>query len=271
MPALKLDLIGALLLSSVIACSESPDAAASSGSRGHIVDSVGGTVALGIGRAPSYRPVATTATGAVAGTISLQSGGPDSVVAVGRDAKICGDSAKVRETLSNGSSIANALVWVDGIASGKPLPDLRRETLTIEGCRFEPRVMGVVTKSTINVFSRDRIAHGPRFYREGAAEPIEHIQTVDAGQVVPSEKIASAPGIVEVRCSEHPFARAYIAVFDHPYFAVTDAKGAFKIDSLPPGTYTVKVWHERLAKPVEQRLVVGAGGVGRLDAALTLH
>jgi hypothetical protein len=235
------------------------------------VDSVGGTVALGIGRARAYRPVATGATGAVAGTISLQSHGPDSVVAVGRDAKICGDSANVSETLSNGSSVANALVWVDGIAAGKRLPDVRRQTLTIEGCRFEPRVMAVVTKSTINVFSRDRVAHGPRFYREGAAESVEYIQTVDAGQVVPSEKIASTPGIVEVRCSEHPFARAYIAVFDHPYFAVTDAKGAFKIDSLPPGTYTVKVWHERLAKPVEQRLVIGPGGVARLDAALTLH
>ena len=114
------------------------------------------------------------------------------------------------------------------------------------------------------------MAHGPTFYREGGAEPIEHIHTVDAGQLVPSEKIASLPGIIEVRCSEHPFARAYIAVFDHPYFAVTDERGAFKIDSLPPGTYTVKVWHERLAKPVEQRVVVAPGGSGRLDLSLAL-
>jgi hypothetical protein len=159
---------------------------------------------------------------------------------------------------------------VDGVTSGKPLPDVRRETLTIEKCRFEPRVMAVVTGSTINVFSRDRVAHGPRFYREGAAQPIEEINTVDAGQVVPSEKIAREPGIIEVRCSEHPFARAYIAVFDHPYFAVSDEQGAFKIDGLPAGTYNVKVWQERLGQPVEQRVVVGAGGVGQLDVALAL-
>ena len=44
----------------------------------------------------------------------------------------------------------------------------------------------------------------------------------------------------------------------------------FKIDGLPAGTYNVKVWHERLAKPVEQRVVVGPGGVGELDVSLAL-
>ena len=87
---------------------------------------------------------------------------------------------------------------------------------------------------------------------------------------MPSEKIAAQPGIVEVRCAEHPFARAYIAVFDHPYFAITDDQGSFRIDGLPAGTYNVKIWHERLAKPVEQRVVVGANGSARLDATLAL-
>jgi hypothetical protein len=194
----------------------------------------------------------------------------DSMVAVGKDAKLCGDSVGVNDTATNGNALANALVWVDGVSTGKPLPEKRRETLTIERCRFEPRVMAVVAKSTINVFSRDQVAHGPKFYREGAAEPIESIHTVDAGQVVPSEKIAAEPGFVEMRCAEHPFARAFIAVFDHPYFAVTDAQGAFKIDGLPVGTYNVKVWHERLEKPIEQRVAVGPGGVARLDASVAV-
>jgi hypothetical protein len=180
---------------------------------------------------------------------------------------VCGDSA----SLYDGASIlANSIVWIDDIAAGKPFPETRRETLTIEKCRFEPRVMAVVAKSTINVFSRDRVSHGPRFYREGAAEPIESMRTVDAGQVVPSEKIAAQPGIVEVRCAEHPFARAYIAVFDHPYFAVTDERGAFKIDGLPAGTYNVKVWHEGMERPSVQRVAVGPSGEARLDATLAL-
>jgi hypothetical protein len=267
---MKLSLLGLfVLLSSLAACANGGDAGAR-GRRGTVVDSSAGTVVLGLGTTRSYRPVATAATGSISGTIGLQGIARDSVVAVGRDAKVCGDSAAVVQTDISGNGLANVLVWVEGVTSGKPLPEVRRETLTIEKCRFEPRVMAVVAGSTVNVFSRDRVAHGPRFYREGAAEPIEEIRTVDAGQVVPSEKIAREPGIIEVRCSEHPFARAFIAVFDHPYFAVTDEKGAFKIDGLPAGTYTVKVWQERLAKPVEQRVVVGQGGVGQLNVSLAL-
>jgi len=163
------------------------------------------------------------------------------------------------------------LVWIDSIDAGKALPEVRRETLTIEHCRFEPRILAVATKTTINVFSRDHATHQIDFYREGADEPIEHIRTVDEGQVVPSEKIASMPGIVEIRCKEHSFARGYIAVFDHPYFAITDATGAFKIDGLPAGTYTVKIWQERLAHPMTQRVVVQANGESRLDASVALR
>jgi hypothetical protein len=252
-----------VLTSSLPSCSNRGDQQAGGRS---IADSSGGTVALGIGSPRSYQPTSATGSGAIAGTISLSGTPRDSIVAVGKDSKLCGDSANVADM----SSVANTLVWIDGISTGKPLPDARRETLTIENCQIDPRVTAVVTKSTINIFSRDRVAHGPRFYREGASEPIASLHTVDAGQVVPSEKIASAPGIVEVRCDEHPFVRAYVAVFDHPYFAVTDEKGAFKIDGLPPGTYTVKLWHEGLAKPAAQRVVVGPNGTSRLDVALTL-
>jgi hypothetical protein len=264
-------LVAVALLSPLPACSERGNAAVPRGARGAVVDSSGGTVALGIASERSYRPGSTASGGSIVGEIVLQGAPRDSVVAVPpKDARVCGDSATVSEASSNGSSLANVLVWVDSISAGKPLPDVRRETLTIEHCRFEPRVMAVIAKSTINVFSRDRTTHAARFYREGAGEPIESIRTVDAGQVVPSEKIASEPGIVEVRCDEHPFARAYIAVFDHPYFAVTDADGAFKIEGLPAGTYSVKVWHERLAKPIEQRVVVGPGGSAHLNATLAL-
>ena len=270
---MKLSLLAgwALLLSSLAACSERSDASALQSGHSRIVDSAGGTVALGIGAGKGYRPTAAAA-GAIDGRITVQGDGRDSVVAVGKDAQYCGDSASVSEATSSGggSSLANVLVWVDSIDAGKPFPDKRRETLTIERCRFEPRVMAVVAKSTINVFSKDRVAHGPKFYREGSDSAIESIHTVDAGQVVPSEKIAALPGIVEVRCAEHPFARAYIAVFDHPYFAITDDQGSFRIDGLPAGTYNVKIWHERLAKPVEQRVVVGANGSARLDATLAL-
>ena len=248
-----------LYLSLLPACSDDGEAAEVRGGRGRVEGVAGGTVALGI-RDLNYRPMAVGTAASITGVVTLDSASRDSIVAVPRDQPICGDSARVIE-----SSPANVLVWIDGITSGKPLPEIRRDEIVIEGCRYTPRVLGVIAGTTINVKSRDRLVLTSRFYHEGAPEPVAEVHTVDEGQVVPSEKIAGKPGIVEIRTPQQPWMRAYIAVFDHPYFAVADANGAFTIDSLPPGTYTVKVWHERMDKPTEQRVVVGTNGAAQLE------
>ena len=248
-----------LYLSLLPACSDDGEAAEVRAGRARVEGVAGGTVALGI-RDLNYRPRAVGTAASITGVVTLDSLARDSMVAVARDRQVCGDSANVTE-----ASPAHALVWVDGITSGKPLPEIRRDEIVIEGCRYTPRVLGVIAGTTINVKSRDKLVLTSRFYHEGAPEPIAEVHTVDDGQVVPSERIAVKPGIVEIRTPEQPWIRAYIAVFDHPYFAVADANGAFTIDSLPPGTYTVKVWHELMDKPAEQRVVVGTAGSARLE------
>jgi hypothetical protein len=90
------------------------------------------------------------------------------------------------------------------------------------------------------------------------------------GQVVPTERLATKPGIVEARCALHAWSHAYLAVFDHPYFAVTDKDGNFTIDSLAPGTYKMMVWHDRAPKPIEQQITIAAGGTARIDLAVAL-
>lgn len=257
-------LIGASLVLTAIACSDEAVA-----SRGRVVESSAGTVELGI-ESRAYAPTAVASGASMTGVVAAAAAPADSVVAVNRDTRVCGDSATVREVRLSGTSLANALVWVDGPAGGKPLPEKKRATITIERCRFDPRITAVVSGATVNVFSRDRASHRVRFYREGAGTPVATVMTMDAGQVVPSETIADKAGIVEARCEFHPWVRAYVAVFDHPYFAITDAKGSFTIDQLPAGTYMVKVWHEGMAQPAEQRVVMGARGTGQVQLQVAL-
>lgn len=265
MRPLHLVLAAAVLFGSAASCSPGGDAAAAA-TKDRVVDSSGGTVALGLDDRTPYRP-ATPGRATVAGTIALQGAPTDSVVHVTKDPRICGDSVRV----VSAGSLANTLVWVDGVPTGKPLPEARRQTMTIERCQFEPLVVAAVTGSTINVFSRDRAVHDLKFYREGKGEPVAWVHTVDDGEVVPTEKVADTPGIVEVRCTLHPWVRAYVAVFDHPYFAVTDEQGTFRIEGLPAGTYGVKVWHQGMDRPTEQRMVLADGGVGRLDVTVALR
>jgi hypothetical protein len=54
--------------------------------------------------------------------------------------------------------------------------------------------------------------------------------------VIPTELPFVAPGMVSVKDNEHPWTRAYLAVFDHPYFAVTGNGGTFTIDGVPAGS-----------------------------------
>jgi len=89
------------LTSSLLACGGQGEAAVPSGKH-RIVDSSGGTVALGIDDKRPYRAGASGA-GSIAGKLTLQGEARDSVVPVANDPKVCGDSAEVHETVSDGT------------------------------------------------------------------------------------------------------------------------------------------------------------------------
>ena len=71
-------------------------------------------------------------------------------------------------------------------------------------------------------------------------------------------------GIYSVKCDVHGWMQAYIRVDDHPYHAVTDARGKFRIEGIPPGTYTLELWHERLG-PMEQEVTIPETGHTSID------
>ena len=80
----------------------------------------------------------------------------------------------------------------------------------------------------------------------------------DNGEVVPFDRLLDKPAELEIDCEFHPWTKAYILVFDHPYFALTSASGAFSIEDVPPGTYHVRAWHPALGLS-DQTVTVAAG------------
>jgi hypothetical protein len=129
-------------------------------------------------------------------------------------------------------------------------------------------VQAVVAGTTVNVRNEDRLAHTTRFIRAGGAgtgDTLAIVPLTDDGQVVPNEHIAAKAGMIAVSCAQHPWTRGFIAVFESPYFAVTDNAGTFRIDSVPPGKYHLIAWHERGRTQVEQDVEVRPQAESRAD------
>jgi uncharacterized protein (DUF2141 family) len=67
-----------------------------------------------------------------------------------------------------------------------------------------------------------------------------------------------SPEVFRVKCDVHPWMQAWVRVVDNPFFAVTGRDGRFTLHGLPPGTYTLKAWHEQLGVR-EMQITISAG------------
>lgn len=219
----------------------------------------------------SYRPSANLgAVGSLSGTITLSGAPPVDTQRVTRDSVVCGTTAEPVVSVDKKGDLSNAVVWIADAKTGKPFPIDKRAEMSSDNCAIDPRVQAAVVGTTVNVFNDDKLVHKLVFHRAGESDTLTKMPFYTTGQVVASERLATKPGVVEVRCEQHPWTRGYVLVFDHPYFAVTDTDGSFSIDSLPAGSYKVMVWHEGLAKPIEKTVQIAANGSAKLDLALTL-
>jgi len=122
-----------------------------------------------------------------------------------------------------------------------------------KGCMYSPHVLAVRANQPLHVVNDDPTSHNihptPANNREwNKAEP----PGTSLDESFAREEIA-----IPVKCNVHPWMHGYVAVFKHPYFAVTGKDGSFDLRSLPPGTYTIKAWHEKLGTST-QTITIGA-------------
>jgi plastocyanin len=134
--------------------------------------------------------------------------------------------------------------------------DQRNET-------FVPHVLAIVAGTTVDFPNNDKTYHN--------VFSLSATKTFDLGRyaVGHSKSVRfDRPGIVRVFCDIHSHMSAFILVFSHRYFAVTDEEGRFRLENVPPGTYTVVAWHE--SAPSESRRVVIGDGGGDVEANFSL-
>ena len=73
------------------------------------------------------------------------------------------------------------------------------------------------------------------------------------------------PDTIKVVCDVHSWMKAWIIVTEHPYYALTDADGQFRLENVPEGSYRIKAWHEELGKPPVQEVVVTTNQDAQVD------
>ena len=165
-------------------------------------------------------------------------------VTVLRDSAFCGEAVTNESLLvdrpSNG--IAAVVVSLEGVTAGKPLPEERRLALENRACRFSPHVKAVPAGSQLEISNADQVLHNTHIRKSDTT--FLNVALPPGGKTI--RKPLADPGRLDVRCDAHRFMRATIHVFEHPYFAVTDAAGRFELTQVPPGVYRLRVWHETL-------------------------
>lgn len=219
--------------------------------------------AAGGGDGTVYRPTRDTAAlhvGAIVGRIGTNATvSGDTAIVPTHDLGVCQPFTEALLPSAKGG-VGDAIVWVVGVETGPLQEAPRRAELTLDRCRLDPRVQRVAQGATLMITSRDAMMSRLRFV-DLAHEATVRATTLlnDKGQVVPTSDVAALAGLVEVRDDLHPWVRGYIAVAPHPFVAVTEPDGIFRFDGVPPGSYTLVVWQEKLG--VRTRAIRVSSGV----------
>jgi plastocyanin len=163
-----------------------------------------------------------------------------------------------------GHEMGNVVVFIKDAPRRGTVP-MRRATITQRDEAFVPRVVAITVGSTVEFPNVDPYFHNVFSLSRGASFDLGRYPRGDS-----RTRRFTGPGLVKVYCHIHSHMSASIMVFDHDYFRIPDASGTFALDGVPPGTYRVSAWHERIGESVRQ-VRVDTGERAHVEFSLPVH
>ncbi|HKX84483.1 MAG TPA: hypothetical protein VJL58_09705 [Pyrinomonadaceae bacterium] len=199
--------------------------------------------------------------GSITGNIRFVDSTPSlAPVKVSKDQDYCGETLPDETYLIDpNGGLKNVVVFLDQAPAAMASDLQKLNTIENTGCRYSPRILAMQKGERLVVRNNDPKLHIPHSYRN---EKTVFMLSLPFKNTIldATQKIRDA-GILRLVCDTHAWMLGFIHVFDHPYFAVTDDKGAFSIPNVPAGTYTLKAWHEHAGVKSQEVIVSESGEV----------
>jgi len=158
--------------------------------------------------------------------------------------------------------LANVVVYVkSGLGPYGFITPKESVALDQKNCMYEPRVVALMVNQPLEIINDDATIHNVHAM---AKENKEWNKGQRAGGPAIETSFSRPELAIPFMCNVHPWMRAFVFVFAHPYFEVTSKTGEFELKGLPPGTYTIETWHERYGTQ-DQSVTIGPRETGQVS------
>jgi hypothetical protein len=206
----------------------------------------------------AYEVVTVTNGGTIDGVVTLSGTAPtEAPIKVTKNQDYCGQTIPdPAYTVDASGGVANVIVYLKDITKGKAAPS-EPLALVNSKCMFAPRAQGAMVSQQVKISSEDTVLHNTHPQNAETSATIFNVALPFKGFSV-TKPLPAMPMMIKVKCDAHEWMHAWIMELEHPYYATTSADGHFTIKDVPPGNYTLAVWHE-VAGEKSAPVVVAAG------------
>jgi plastocyanin len=168
-----------------------------------------------------------------------------------------GGNPRAGDVLVNDGKLQNAVVYIkEGLGDHVFAVPTEPVIIDQKGCVFLPRITGAQTGQPLRLLNSDPLAHNVHGLPKNSRQWNFSLGVKGTSRTI---SVSKPEVMIEIKCDIHPWMRAYLGIFDHPYFALSGADGSFTLKNVPPGEYTIEAWHERFGTRT-QKVTLGAKG-----------